>query len=132
MIDLNDENYVLLASKAYDKPSALTSEFEEDLQRILYIKRLLSKYQATGILKERLLLNHLVIFGNVFGVEMANRLLWLKLETKDWHVIKPFLLYLNMLSKRITSVRGMTVETDDIVMDQKAIEALRTIDRGRG
>jgi hypothetical protein len=129
MIDMNDENYVVMAAKAYEKPSALTSEFEEDLNRVLYIKRLLSKYHGTGVLKERLLLNHLVIFVNVFGVDMANRLLWLKLETRDWRVIKPFLLYLNMLPERIQKVRGMTVITADIAMDQKVIDILRALER---
>ena len=125
MVDLTDDNYLLFAAKAYEKPSALQSEFEEDLNRVLYIKRLLSKYHINGILKDRLLLNHLVIFTNVFGIEPATRMLWLKLEKKDWRVIKPFLLFLNALPKQIQSVRGVTTDTADLVMDPKAIEVLR-------
>ncbi len=51
--NLSDENIELYAAKAYEKPNAVMSEFEEDLNRILYIKRLLTKYYNTGILKDR-------------------------------------------------------------------------------
>jgi hypothetical protein len=125
--DLNDDNYVLFAAKVYARPSAVQSEFEEDLNRILYIKRLLSKYYSTGILKDRLLLNHLIIFVNVFGISSATRLLWLRLEEKDWKVIKPFLLYLNVLPVQIQMVKGKTIFTDEIQMDEQAIEALRAL-----
>jgi hypothetical protein len=127
IVDLTDENWLLYAAKAYDKPFAIQAEFEEDLNRVLYIKRLLSKYHSSGILKERLLLNHLIIFFNVFGIESASRLLWLKLEEKDWLVIKPFLLFLNVLPKQIQSVRGVTVDTDLIGLDQRAIDTLRAM-----
>lgn len=129
IIDLNDENYILFAAKAYEKANALQSEFEEDLTRIAYMKRLLSKYYASGELKERLLLNHLVIFLNVFGIENGARLLFLKLDKKDWTVIKPFLIFINSLPEKIPSIRGKTIETADISLDKKAIEALRAISR---
>lgn len=125
--NLHHDNFLIYSIKAYDKPNALQSEFEEDIARLLYIKRLLSKYYKTGDLKERLLLNHLVIFCNVFGIIPATRLLFLKLDSKDWTVIKPFLLYLNCLPEAIVNVRGKTVMTADISLDEKAIAALRAL-----
>jgi hypothetical protein len=127
IVDLTDENYIIFAAKAYEKPSAIQSEFEEDLNRISYIKRLLSKYYSSGQLKERLLLNHLMIFLNVFGITAGTRLLFLKLDGKDWTVIKPFLVFLNSLPTQIEMIRGKTIETDDIRLDKKAIDALRAI-----
>lgn len=129
--DLTDENWIIFAAKAYEKPFAIQAEFDEDLNRILYIKRLLSKYHSTGSLKDRLLLNHLIIFYNVFGIDASSKLLWLKLEEKDWVVIKPFLLFLNLLPKQIQGVRGMTVDTDTIEMDQKVIDSLRALNNDR-
>jgi len=129
--DLNDDNFILYAAKAYEKPFAIQAEFDEDLNRILYIKRLLTKYHSTGLLKERLLLNHLIIFYNVFGIEASSKLLWLKLDQKDWQVIKPFLLFLNLLPKQIQGVRGLTIETDTIGLDQKVVEILRALNNDR-
>ena len=63
--DLNDDSYLIIAMKAYDKPNVILSEFEEDLKRIKYVKRLIKKYQISGILKERLILNHIIVLANV-------------------------------------------------------------------
>ena len=125
MENLTDQSFLLYAAKAYAKPYAIQDEFEEDLKRFLYIKRLLSKYHTTGVLKERLLLNHLIILHNVFGIEPSARLLGVKLEEKDWPVVKPFLLFLSVLPKQIPMVNGKTIETDDILLDPKVVEVLR-------
>ena len=52
------------------------SEFEEDLSRLSYVKRLIRKYKSSGDLKERLILNHIIVLTNVFGVEPAIRMLF--------------------------------------------------------
>ncbi|CAB4124291.1 hypothetical protein UFOVP49_129 [uncultured Caudovirales phage] len=124
---LNDANFTLYAAKAYDKPNAVMSEFEEDLNRILYIRRLLTKYYTTGSLKEKLILNHIVIFYNVFGIESATRILFFKLDEKDYEVIKPFLIFLNFLPKVVYGIRGNDIYTNDIKLDYTAVEALRNI-----
>lgn len=125
--DLTDDNWMIYAAKAYEKPFAIQAEFDEDLNRILYIKRLLTKYHSTGNLKDRLLLNHLIIFYNVFGIDASSRLLWLKLEEKDWIVIKPYLLFLSVLPKQIENVKGKTIQTDEIGLDKKIVDSLRAI-----
>jgi hypothetical protein len=125
--DLNDNNFMLYAAKVYDKPNAVMSEFEEDINRILYIKRLLTKYDTSGVLKERLILNHLVILYNVFGVEAATRILFFKLDEEDYKILKPFLMFLNFLPKIVYGIKGKNIITNDIKLDTGAIECLRNL-----
>ena len=92
--ELNENNYMLFAIKFYDNPHALTKEeFEDDLKRIKYVKRLLKRYKNTGVLKTHLILNHLTVLFNVFG-EAAVPLLFYNLEEDLWPAIKSFLIFL--------------------------------------
>ena len=125
--NLNDDNFILYAAKEYEKPNAVMSEFEEDLNRILYIKRLLTKYYTGGLLKERLILNHLIILYNVFGITAASRLLFFKLDKKDYPVIKPFLIFLNLLPESIMGIKGNDIITTTIQLDQNVITKLRDL-----
>ena len=73
---LTDENYMLFAMKSYINPQCRdVEEFHEDMNRIKYLKRLFKKYKSNGILRERLILNHLIIFTNVFGINASARIL---------------------------------------------------------
>jgi hypothetical protein len=95
--ELNDGNYLLFAIKFYDNPQALTKEdFDDDLKRIKYIKRLLKRYKNTGELKIHLILNHLTVLFNVFD-DAAVPLLFYNLEKELWPSIKSFLVFLNRL-----------------------------------
>lgn len=125
--DLNDGNFMLYAAKAYDKPNAVMSEFEEDLNRILYLKKLLTKYYSSGILKDKLIMNHLIVLYNVFGIEVASRLIFFKLDDKDYEVIKPFLIFLNYLPKEIRGIRGINIITNEIKLDPFVVSTLRNI-----
>ena len=125
--NLTTDNMFLYAVKAYDKPNAIMSEFDEDYSRFLYIKRLLTKYYTTGVLKERLILNHLVLLYNVFGVEAATRLIFAKFEDKDYEVLKPFLLYLHYLPEIVKGICGKDIYTNDIKMDENIIKCLRIL-----
>ena len=99
--NLSEENILLYAAKNYDKPNCIRSEFEEDYKKIRYIKRLLQRYRSNGRIKERLILNHLVVIQNVFGVEGCVRILFYKLN-KDLHsYLKAFLEYLQYLPYEI-------------------------------
>ena len=94
---LNENNYMLFAIKFYDNPHALTKEeFEDDLKRIKYVKRLLKRYKNTGVLKTHLILNHLTVLFNVFG-EAAVPLLFYNLEEDLWPAIKSFLMFLQRI-----------------------------------
>jgi len=125
--DLNDDNWQLFAAKAYQKLNAVTSEFEGDLMRIQFIKRLITKYQDTGELKDRLILNHIIIFYNVFGVEPATRLLFLKMNKKELVVLKPFLIFLSFLPQSVNGINGKNINTDDISLDKVAVKCLRNL-----
>jgi hypothetical protein len=93
--ELNEDNYLLFAIKFYDNPQALTMEdFQSDLKRIRYVKRLLKKYKNTGELRTHLILNHLTILFNVFN-DAAVPLLFYNLDSDLWPAIKSFLLFLN-------------------------------------
>tara|TARA_B100001057_G_scaffold202978_1_gene203708 strand:+ start:1010 stop:1366 length:357 start_codon:yes stop_codon:yes gene_type:complete len=95
--ELNQENWLIFAIKNYNNPLSVTySDFEEDLKRFKYIKRLMRRYESTGELKTHLILNHVIVLYNVFD-EAATPLLFYKLEDTYWPVIKAFMLFLNRL-----------------------------------
>jgi hypothetical protein len=115
--NLNDDNFMLYAMKCYDKPNAIVSEFEEDLKRIKYVKRLIKRYKATGELKERLILNHIIILSNVFGIEATVRMLFYKIDTSDYAILKTFLLFLNYMPRHINGIRGQYLNSSDMGVD---------------
>lgn len=126
---LDESNFLLYAAKYYDNPSCFdTLEFYEDLNRFKYIKRLFSRYEETGELKERLILNHIIILYNLFGVPATTRMLFLKLKGY-YHLLKPFLVFLEYCPDKIEKigVEGANVHTSDIIMDESVVYALRKI-----
>lgn len=119
--DFDDEFFLAYALDNYDNSSCSgREEFEEDLNRIKYIKRLFGRYQSTGELKERLILNHIIIFFNVFNVEAANKMLFYKMEDKFKPLLKTFLVYLNYLSDD-------EEEYIKVPLDTKVVEILRRV-----
>ena len=93
---LTRKNFELFAAKHYDNPECMDiEEFKDDLSRFKYIKRLLRRYADHGDLQERLILNHLIVIYNVFGIEAANKMIWFKIENEHYHYIKPFLVFLH-------------------------------------
>jgi len=92
------DNIIMFAIKHYDNPQCEGErEFYDDMKRFKYIKRLLRKHKDTGVLKERLLLNHIIILNNLFGTEACVTLLLLKIQKEYWETLKSFLLYLNII-----------------------------------
>jgi hypothetical protein len=125
--NLYDDNFLIFAMKAYDKPNCIMSEFEEDLKRIKYIKRLIRRYKITGELKERLILNHLIILTNVFGVESSVKMLFYKLDREDYDILKTFLLFLNFMPQMIRGIKGININSSDITVDIFVAKRLRSI-----
>lgn len=123
--NLNDDNFMIYAMKAYDKPNCIMSEFEEDLKRIKYVKRLIKRYRITGELKERLILNHLIVLSNVFGVEHSVRMLFYRFDEEDFDILKTFLIYLNYMPKVINGVKGINIHSADITIDLFVAKRLR-------
>jgi len=125
--DLTEANALIYAAKHYDNPHFFdTIEFYEDLSRFKYLKKLFSRYEDTGEINERLVLNHLIVIYNVFGVEAATKLLFLKMDNYGSY-LKPFLLLLNFLPEVISGVGGVNITTSDIIMDQTIVDKLRKI-----
>tara|TARA_B100000123_G_scaffold126767_1_gene93518 strand:- start:53 stop:415 length:363 start_codon:yes stop_codon:yes gene_type:complete len=95
---ITPNNVLMYAIKNYDNPHCEgEKEFEDDLKRFKYIKRLLRKYYDTKVLKERLLLNHIIVLNNVFGPDACATLLLYKIQPEYWPTLKSFLLYLNII-----------------------------------
>lgn len=125
--ELNDSNVLLYAVKCYDKPNCIQSEFDEDYKKFRYIKRLLHRYRVTGEIKERLLLNHLILCQNVFGVEATTRILFLRINSKDYSALKTFLLYTSAMPKIVRGINGEDIISSDISLDLKLVDILRRI-----
>ena len=125
-IILSEENFLLYAARYYDNPQCQsTDEFYDDLKRFKYIKRLFNKYLETGELKERLILNHILVLTNVFTPEVAVKLLFIRLD-EYLHLLKPFLVLLNILPERI-EINNNICYTVDVMMDEVIVERLRLI-----
>ena len=116
---ITPDNVMMYAIRHYDNPQCEgEKEFEDDLKRFKYIKRLLSRYYDTGVLKERLLLNHLIVLNNVFSVEAATTLLLYKIHPTHWPALKSFLIYLNSIKEN---------ELTEIEEDKEVLEILGRI-----
>jgi len=98
--ELNEENFTLFAIRHYTNPQCTsTEEFYEDIRRFRYLKRLLKRYYKNGELRERLILNHLIVLNNLFGVENAIRMLQFKIEVRYWPTLKTCLLFLGYIDE---------------------------------
>ena len=115
--NLNASNFNLYAAQNYTNPRVLNvEEFYEDLYRFKYLKKLFSRYENDKGLHERLILNHLIVLYNVFGIEAGNRMIWYKINEEHWHYIKPFLVYLHYLPEN---------EKVDVGLDPYIVDVLR-------
>jgi len=122
--ELTDGNYMMYALLHYDNPHCIDiTEFFEDVKRLHYIRRLFKRYNEDGVMKERLIINHLIVFYNVFEVKAATRILFFKVE-KEYHpVLKTFLVFLNKMPYDMDH----KLTSDNIDLDEKLVEILRKI-----
>ena len=126
--DLNDDTFLMYAMREYNNMQCTDiEEFYDDLKKIKYIKRLFNAYKNSGQLKERLILNHLIIFYNVFTLQAGTRILFYKIEKDFWPMLKTFLIYLDRMPDKIDSIRGEVILASDILLDDGIISRLRTI-----
>ena len=127
--DLTDANFLMFAMKEYTNQQCTNiDEFYDDLKKIKYIKRLINRFLESGKLKEILILNHLIVFYNVFDNKAATRLLFFKIEEKYWSVLKTFLIYLSMMPETVKGIRGKDIISSDIQLNQEVIDTLRDFD----
>lgn len=129
MDKLDETNFLLYAAKHYDNNQCYdTIEFYDDLKRFKYIKRLFNRYAEEGDLKERLILNHIIVLNNVFGPEATTKMLFLKCRGLEEY-LKPFLLFLNILPEKIENlgIENRTIHTNEIQMNTHIFQELRKI-----
>ena len=129
MQQLDDSNFLLYAAANYDNPQCYdTDEFQDDLKRFKYLKRLFNKYRETNELKERLIFNHLTVIYNVFGPVVATRMLFFKLQ-EHYDLLKPFLTFMNHMPDIVYNIgsENKNIKSVDLSMDQSIIDVLRKL-----
>lgn len=118
-MELTDDNFALFAAKNYNNPHCeSTDEFYNDLQRFKYLKRLFKRHLQNDDLQERLILNHIIVLYNLFGVKACNEMMFFKIEKEYWSTLKTFLVFLNYLPE------SYKVE---VPLDFSAVDVLRNI-----
>jgi hypothetical protein len=129
MIDnLTDKTISSYMITSYDNPQCVDlDEFDDDVKIPKYIKRLINRYSSAGELKERLILNHIILFYNVFKHEAATRVLFFKMEPEDYSVLKTFLVYLNYMPDVVELINGRNILNSDIPICQEVAKRLREL-----
>ena len=125
--NLTSENFLLYAARNYISPHYIEDEFFSDVRRIKYIKNLIQKYRTYGTLKERLILNHIIMTYNVFETDACTRMLFFRLKPINYSALKTFLVYLNYMPNKIDNVDGQIIISSDIPIDFNIAKTLREI-----
>jgi len=116
---LTENSFLLYAAKHYYKPNVIDAdEFYDDLKRFKYLKRLFYRYEHSGNLSERLILNHLIVIFNVFDIKPTLKMLEYQIPEQYWPALKPFLIFLRHIRND---------EYTYIPMDKKVVDKLREI-----
>ena len=127
MQNLTEDNFLIYAMKCYNAPHCILSEFEGDIKRTKYLKRLFRRYKVTRVLKERLILNHIILLNNVFGPVPTARILFYKTDERDYDILKTFLEYLDIMPEEVNGIKGKSIHTSDIPMEPNVAEILLNI-----
>lgn len=131
MQNLTKKNYFAYAIKMYDNPSCSgMDEFQQDLLRIKYIKRLINRYTRTGEITPRLLLNHVIGVYNVFQAPAVSRLLFFRSDPDAWSALKTVLEYVNLMPDEILPIDGISILNTDIPRDEALWDKLTRMVEG--
>lgn len=121
---LTDNNFLVYAMHHYDNPQCHSlAEFEEDMKRFLYLKKLLSRYKLNGELRERLILNHIIVLYNLFN-DAATNMLFHKIDKSCWDILITFLVYVERMPEELPQYG---VVLSDVILDEQIISTLRKI-----
>lgn len=122
---INDENFEIYAMKAYTAPCLSVTEFYDDLKRVKYVKRLLNRYHRTGNLKERLILNHIILLGNVFTPEHAIKILFYRVDRSMWGDLRTFLEHLGWMPEYIHHIDNEPIRSKSIDINTEINKILK-------
>lgn len=125
--NLTSDNFLLYAARNYISPHYIEQEFFNDLKRFKYIKRLIQKYATIGEMRERLILNHIILVYNVFETEACTKMLFFKINEKEYPILKTFLIYLNYMPDIVMNVNGKNIISSDININFSVANILRNI-----
>ena len=126
--DLNENTIDMYMMRSYVNPQCIgIEEYNEDTSRIKYIKRLMNRYTNSGELKERLLLNHIIVMYNLFGPVATTRILFYTVNEQHWSALKTFMTFLQTMPDDIRGIRGKTIRSSDIPIDITVAKRLREI-----
>ena len=121
---LTEENFLIEAMHAYDNTQCVAlSEFEEDLKRFTYLKKLFQRYHDNSDLKERLILNHIIVLHNLFGIA-TTEMLFFKTDKEYWSSLVTFLVYLERMPQEVPE---FGIKLSEIKLDEYIISVLRKI-----
>lgn len=128
MFDLNMKNIQSFSENSYKNPQCVSAEdFNEDMNRIKYVKRLLNKYKKGEELKTRLILNHIICFYNVFDKYSATRIWFFKVEREYWNILKTFLEYLSLMPLVVHGIDGENIISENLEIDEKVLKDLESL-----
>lgn len=128
MFDLNMKNIQSFCENSYKNPQCVSAEdFNEDMNRIKYVKRLLNKYKKGEGLKTRLILNHIICFYNVFDKYSATRIWFFKVEREYWNILKTFLEYLSLMPLVVHGIDGENIISENLEIDEKVLKDLESL-----
>ncbi len=126
--NLTEQNIDLYCMKFYDNPQCISVEdYQTDMKRFKYIKRLLNQYNSSTDLKIRLLLNHIIMVYNLFDNQIATRILFFKIDPKYWPILKPILIFLKLMPDMIRGIDGNNIRSSDIQLHNLTVTQLREI-----
>lgn len=121
---LTEDNFLTYAMHHYDNSQCYSlEEFNDDLKRFLYLKKLFNRYHNENDLKENLILNHLIVIYNIFG-DQATNMLFYKIDEEYWNSLVTFLVFLNRMPEEVPQYK---IKLAEIKLDEYIIQTLRKI-----
>jgi hypothetical protein len=121
---ITEKNFLLFSMHHYDNPQCTNlDEFNEDLKRFVYLKKLFMRYKDNGDLRERLIINHIIILHNLFGIA-TTEMLFLKVDKEYWQTLVTFLVYLGRMPEEVPE---FGIKLSEVTLDEKVISILRKI-----
>jgi len=92
----------------------------------MHIKKLLSRYKNSGQLKDRLIINHLISFFNVFYHKAAIKILFFKIDKELHPILKTYLVYLGRCPDTIENLYETTYDLTKIEINPQLLKLLIT------